>query len=77
MAFSSGGTMYNLQNYLLNYMSYNTLLQLRNTTTTDLAYKYDKERKKLYIDVGYDIPQNITIEYVPKFEDVCEIKSDY
>jgi hypothetical protein len=26
MAFSSGGTMYNLNNYLLNYMSYNTLL---------------------------------------------------
>lgn len=39
MAFSNGGTGYNLQAYMMNYMSYNTLLQLRNTTTTDMAFK--------------------------------------
>lgn len=77
MAFSSGGTMYNLQNYLLNYMSYNTLLQLRNTTTTDLSFKEDKYSNKLYINVADDRPSMITIEYVPIFKDVSEITSDY
>lgn len=77
MAFSSGGTMYNLQNYLLNYMSYNTLLQMRNTTTTDLAFKEDKDKKQLYINVGYDAPKYITLEYVPIYEDVAEVTSDY
>lgn len=77
MVFSNGGTMYNLQNYLLNYMSYNTLLQMRNTTSTDLFYKEDKLNKKLYINTAYDKPEKITIEYVPIFNDVSEITSDY
>lgn len=77
LIFSNGGTMYNLQNYLLNYMSYNTLLQMRNTSSTDLAFKEDKDAKKLYINVGYDIPEYITLEYVPIYEDVNEITSDY
>lgn len=75
--FSNGGGMYNLQNYLLNYMSYSTLLQLRNTTSTDLDFKEDKDAKKLYINVGYDVPKYITLEYVPIYEDVSEITSDY
>lgn len=77
MAFSSGGTMYNLQNYLLNYMSWNTLLQLRNTTSTDMSFKYDKMAEKLYINVGYDTPRLVTIEYVPIYENVEDITSDY
>lgn len=77
MAFSSGGTMYNLNNYLLNYMSWNTLLQMRNNSSTDLAFKYDKNAEKLYINVGYDRPTNITIEYVPILKDVSEVTSDY
>ena len=77
MVFSNGGTMYNLQNYLLNYMSYNTLLQMRNTTSTDLFYKEDKLNKKLYINSAYDKPEKITIEYVPIFNDVSEITSEY
>ena len=77
MAFSSGGTMYNLNNYLLNYMSYNTLLQMRNTSTTDMAFKVDKQAEKLYVNVGYDFPTQITIEYVPIYDDVEEVTSDY
>ena len=77
MMFSSGGNMYNLNNYLLNYASYNTLLQIRNTTSTDLYFKQDKYAEKLYINCPYDKPAQITIEYVPKFEDVSEITSDY
>ncbi len=77
LAYSNGGSMYNLNNYLTNYMSYNTLLQLRNTTSTDLAFKEDKHDNKLYINVSGGNPQSIVIEYVPIFEDVSEIKADY
>ena len=77
LAYSNGGSMYNLNNWLTNYMTYNTLLQIRNTTSTDLAFKEDKHENKLYINVSAGRPNYITIEYVPVFEDVDEIKSDY
>lgn len=77
MAFSpSGPSMYNLNSYLLNYMSYNTLLQMRNTTSTDLSFKEDKDAKKLYIN-AIDKPASITIEYVPVYLDCEDITSDY
>ena len=76
-AFTNGNTMYNLNDYVMNYASFNVLLQLRNTTSTDLAFKEDKLGKKLYINTAYDNPQQITIEYIPVFNDVEEITSDY
>ena len=77
VAYGNGGSMYNLNNYLMNYMSYNTLLQLRNTTSTDLAFKEDKHDNKLYINVSGGYPTTIAIEYVPIFEKVEDVKSDY
>lgn len=77
LAYSNGGTMYNLNNYLMNYMTYNTLLQVRNTTSTDMAFKEDKHDNKLYINTSIGYPKSVVIEYVPIFEDVDEIKSDY
>lgn len=77
MAFSNGSTMYNLQDYILNYMSYNTLLQMRNTTSTDLAFREDKSENKLYVNTGYDAPVNITIEYIPEYTDVEQIDDPY
>lgn len=77
MLSGGGGTMYNMQNYMYNYMSWNTLLQMRNTISTDLANWYDKSSEKLYINVSYDVPKMITIAYIPKYEDVSQIKSDY
>lgn len=77
MAFTNGGTMYNLNDYVLNYLSYNTLLQMRNTTSTDMAFKQDHQAGKLYINSGFDRPISVTIEYVPKFTSVEEVKSDY
>lgn len=76
-AFSSGGTMYNLQNYVMNYLSYNTLLQMRNTLSTDMSFREDKHDCKLYINASYSNPTKITIEYVPLFKEVEEITSDY
>ena len=37
----------------------------------------DKSSNKLYINIATAKPQKITIEYIPVFEDVSEIKSDY
>lgn len=77
MIFSGGNSMYNLQNYLLNFSSYNTLLQLRNTVSTDMSWKEDKEGDKLYINCAYDAPKNVTVEYIPVYESVEEIEDDY
>ena len=77
MAFTNGGTMYNLNDYLLNYLSYSTILQLRNTTSTDMSFKQDHQAGKLYINCSYNTPEYVTIEYVPKFASVEDVKSDY
>lgn len=74
---SGTGNMYNFNDYVYNYAAYNTLQQIRNTTSTDLAFRYDKSSNQLYINIATSKPQNITIEYVPVFNDVSEIKSDY
>lgn len=76
-AFTTGGTMLNLANYVLNYASYNTLLQMRNTLSTDMSFREDKNANKLYINSSYDHPTAVTIEYIPTFKSVEEITSDY
>ena len=74
---SGVGNMKNFQDYMYNYASWNTLLQIRNTTSTDFAFKYDKQSNKLYINTATNNPTNVTIEYIPRFDDVEEIESDY
>lgn len=73
----SGGAMYNVANFVLNYASYNTLLQIRNTASTDLDFYYDKSSEQLYINVLDSQPTYITIEFVPRYDDVSEVVSDY
>lgn len=77
MIYSTSGSMYNLQNYILNYAAYNTLSQIRNTTSTDLIYKIDRLNNKLYINTAYNNPGTITLEYVPIFDNVEQVTSDY
>lgn len=74
---SGTGNMYNFQDYIYNYAAWNTLTQIRNTTSTDLAFRYDKASNKLYINISEGNPTRITIEYIPLIEDVAEITSDY
>lgn len=74
---SGVGNMYNFNDYVYNYAAYNTLLQIRNTTSTDLAFRYDKSSNKLYINIASNKPETITIEYIPRYNDVSEITSDY
>lgn len=77
MLFSNGGTMYNLNDYMLNYASWNTLLKIKNTMSTDMAFKEDKQGNKLYINHQSSAPSKVTIEYVPKLKNVKDIQSDY
>jgi hypothetical protein len=75
--FSNGGTMYSLQDYVLNYSSWMTMAQMRNTMSTDMAFKEDRHNKKLYINKAMSAPSMITIEYIPKLKSVEDIQSDY
>lgn len=52
------------------------MLQTRNTMSTDLQFRFDKHTNYLYINV-LDNPEKITIEYIPVYKDVSEVKSDY
>ena len=74
---SGTGNMYGFQDYVYNYGAYSTLLQVRNSTSTDLAFRYDKASNKLYINISANTPGQITIEYVPRYDNVDEINSDY
>lgn len=77
MLFSNGGTMLNLNDYILNYASWMTLSSIRNTMATDLAFKDDKHAGKLYINSSMTRPSDITIEYIPKLTKASDIQSDY
>lgn len=77
LAFSSGGMTHSLENYLLNYMSYSTLQQIRNNISTDLAFKEDKIGRKLYINSTYENPANITIEFIPAVTKIEQIVDEY
>lgn len=74
---SGNGNLYNIEDWTYNYAAWNTALQTRNTLSTDLIFRFDRTDNKLYINCGFDHPENITIEYVPRYNDVSEIKSDF
>ena len=74
---SGTGNMAGFQDYVYNYGAYSSLLQLRNTTSTDLAFRYDKASNKLYINISSNTPAKITVEYIPRYDNVDEITSDY
>ena len=74
---SGNGNSYNLSNWAYGYGAWNTALQVRNTLSTDLIFRFDKSTNKLYVNVAFDIPDKITIEYVPYYTDVSQVTSDF
>jgi hypothetical protein len=76
MIFSNAGTMFNLQDYVMNYAAWTTLNQVRNTISTDLSFREDKHDHKLYINCTSK-PSMVTIEFIPKLTSVEDIQSDY
>ena len=77
MVFSNAGTMYNLQDYILNYAAWTTLCQVKNTLSSDLTFEEDKHNHKLYINSTLSSPGYVTIKFIPKLKEVEDIKSDY
>lgn len=71
------GNLNYFQDASYNYMSWSTLQQIRNTMSTDLAFKFDRDSNKLYINISTGIPEMITIEYVPVYKDVSDVVSDF
>lgn len=67
----------NLNDFVYNYASWNSMLQIRNTMSTDLSFRFDRHTNLLYINTNGDKPDYITIEYVPRYDSVDEIASDY
>lgn len=74
---NSGIGMANITNYVYNYAAWNTLYQIRNEMSTDLSFYVDKIDNKLYINCSLGAPDLITIEFIPRFDDVSDIVSDY
>ena len=74
---AGNGNVLSMTDYAYNYASWSTSLQVRNQLSTDLAFRYDKASNLLYINTSSGIPTYITIEYVPRYESVDQINSDY
>lgn len=72
-----GGTIYNLNNYVMNFASYSMLEQMRNTYSTDMDFREDRQSEKLYISTSTGKPTKVCIEYVPEFDDVSQLKTPY
>lgn len=77
MLLSGIGNVGKINTYVSNIASWNTMLQIRNTLSTDLAFYYNKYDNKLYVNVSTSQPKEVTIIYIPRFDDVSEITSDY
>ena len=77
MVFSNAGTMYNLTDYVMNYAAWTTLTQIRNTMSTDMAFRVDKQAHRLYINNNISNPSMVAVEYIPNLTDVEQIKSEY
>ena len=45
--------------------------------STDLIFRFDKHTNYLYVNCAFDKPEAITIEYVPRYNSVEEIVSDF
>ena len=74
---SGMGNLTNFQDAVYNYSAWTTLEQIRNTISTDLSFRFDKNTNRLYINVSSGTPKSITVEYIPIIQDVEEITSDY
>lgn len=71
------GNVNNMTDFTYRLASWSSLQQIRNTMSTDLSFLYDKSAEKLYINISQDIPKEITIMYIPRFDDVSQITSDF
>lgn len=77
MLLSGIGNIGYINDYASNLASWNSLLQIRNTMSTDLAFYFNKSENKVYINISSSQPKEVTLIYIPRIDDVSEITSDY
>lgn len=74
---AGNGNVLSMTDYAYNYAAWSTSLQIRNTLSTDLAFRFDRNQNLLYINTSSGTPTYITIEYIPRYDSVEEIESDF
>ena len=74
---SGVGDLSHFQDYVYNYSAWNTMLQIRNTSSTDLAFRFDRDAQQLYVNISSNTPGNITIAYVPILQNPQDVKSEF
>jgi hypothetical protein len=74
---NSLGNIHNTTEFAYRLASWSSMQQIRNTMSTDLSFMYDKAGEKLYINISQDTPKEVTIMYIPRFDDVSQITSDF
>lgn len=62
---------------LSDYFYRTQINQIKSTIETDLDFTYDKFHHKLYVNTFYPHPSQLTIVYIPEFEDVSEVQDQY
>lgn len=77
MLLSGIGNVGYIKDYASNLAAWNTMLQMRNTISTDLSFYFNKSENKVYINVSAGLPQHVTLIFIPRINDVSEITSDY
>lgn len=71
------GNIAGYQDWVSNFASWSMIQQTRSTLSTDLAFRWDKASKCLYINIAMDNPQFIAISYIPDIQSVEDIISEY
>ena len=77
MMSGTGQGMSTVSNWAASLGAYNTALQIRNTISTDLIFRFDRYQKQLYVNCSYNSPTHITIEYVPVLQSIENVLSDF
>ena len=77
MLLSGVGNIGHISDYASNLAAWYSMLQIRNTISTDLSHYYNKTENKVYINVSAGIPDSVTILYIPRIDDVSQIESDF
>lgn len=73
----AGNNISNFNTQTLNLGAYSLMQGIRNTLSTDLDFFFDKNSNKLYINCSQGVPQYITVEYIPRYDNVQDVISDY
>ena len=71
------GNLNNMTDFTYRLASWSTLQQIRNTMSTDLSFMFDKSDNKLYVNISQSMPKELTIMYIPRYDDVSQITSDF